>query len=237
MRSPLHYWAKHVDPNRIETSIDSPALRFGPAAHMAVLEQQRFRDTYHLGPQVSRATKTWKDAAKACAGTLLPPDEYQALVGIQTSLRSHPSASKALFSDGGISEATFIANGLKCRADRVTKSGKLVDLKTTQDASAAAFAKSVANFNYHIQAAFYMHVVEMATGTRPKGFAFVAVEKAPPYACQVFVASDSMLAEGFKQVYGLLERKDKLEADYGTDPWPSYSDRPVSLDLPSWAIK
>jgi hypothetical protein len=46
-----------------------------------------------------------------------------------------------------------------------------------------------------------------------------------------------MLAEGFKQVYGLLERKDKLEADYGTDPWPSYSDRPVSLDLPSWAIK
>ena len=190
MRSPLHYWAKHVDPNRIEATIDSPALRFGTAAHMAVLEEQRFRETYHLGPQVSRATKAWKDAAKACAGTLLPPDEYQALVGIQTSLRSHPSASK-----------------------------------------------SVANFNYHIQAAFYLHVVEMATGERPKGFAFIAVEKAPPYACQVFIASDSMLAEGLTQVYRMLEMKDKLEADYGTDPWPSYSDSPVTLDLPRWAVK
>lgn len=237
MRSPLHYWAKHVDPNRIEATVDSPALRFGTAAHMAILEEQRFREAYHLGPQISRNSKIWKDAAKACTGLLLPPDEYQALMGIRASLKSHPSASKALFIGDGFNEATFIANNLKCRADRITDKGLLIDLKTTQDASASAFSKSVANFNYHIQAAFYLHVVEMATGTRPKGFAFVAVEKTPPYACQVFMASDSMIAEGLNQVYHLLELKGKLEADYGTDPWPSYSDSPVSLDLPRWAIK
>ena len=203
---------------------------------MAILEEQRFRATYHVGPQATRSSKAWKDASKEWPN-LLTPDEYEALMGIEASLRSHPSASKALYAVNGINEATFIANGLKCRADRVMDTGFLIDLKTTQDASASAFARSVANFNYHIQAAFYMHVVEQATGTRPKGFVFVAVEKTPPYACQVFNASDAMLAEGRHRVEQLLEMKSELEARYGTDPWPSYSDSPVWLDLPRWAVR
>ena len=241
LRSPLHYWAKHVDPDRIEASIDSPALRFGTAAHMCILEKSRFEKTYHEGPQASRATKAWKDAAKACSGTLLPPDEFHALRGIERSLRDHPSASQALFESKGFNEATFIAkdynDGLKCRADRVTTNGMLVDLKTTVDASVSAFSKSVANFNYHIQAAYYMHVVEMATGIRPKGFAFVAVEKTPPYACQVFFASESMLAEGQARVNYLLDMLNTMQDQFGEEPWPSYSASPVILDLPRWAIK
>jgi hypothetical protein len=237
LRSPLHYWARNVDPDRIVTPSDSPALRFGTAVHMAVLEEERFDRTYFEGPQVSRSTKAWKDAAKDCPGTLLPADEFRAIQGIVASIKRHPSASKALYGPEGVNEATFIAGGLKCRADRVTKAGVLVDLKTTIDASAGAFAKSVANFNYHIQAAYYMRVVEMATGHRPRGFSFVAVEKSPPYACQVFFASSTMIAEGESRVDEMLGLLEGMRQEHGDKPWPSYSDEPTILDLPRWAIK
>jgi len=204
---------------------------------MAVLEPDLFRQSYFAGPATTRSTKIWKDAAKECDGILLPADEYYAIQGIVASLRNHPAASKALFGPEGFNEATYISGGLKCRADRVTRAGALVDLKTTQDASMPAFQKSVVNFNYHIQAAFYMRVVEMATGHKPVAFVFVAVEKTPPYACQVFYASHLMLSEGEKRVDDLLGQLEEMRQKYDKSPWPAYSDTPVSLELPRWALK
>lgn len=242
-RSPLHYWARHIDPTRIETRKDSPALRFGTATHTAVLEPERFEADYAEGPMASRSTKIWKEAAAASKATLLPPDEMVAIRSIVESLKSHDSARKALFAGKGHNEATFIATDqatgleLKCRADRITQAGYIVDLKTTADASATAFAKSVHNFGYHIQAAFYMRCIEAATGTKPTGFAIVAVEKEPPYACQVFIASESMLETGARKVDKLLSDLARYRDKYGNAKWPSYSDQPVELNLPHWAEK
>ncbi len=239
-RSPLHYWGRHVDPQRISAFKETPALRFGTACHMAVLEPERYAETYAEGPMVSRSSKAWKDAVAGHKGVLMPPDEMRAVDGVLRTLKAHKSASRALFEGKGYNEATFIctdkATGLelKCRADRVTENDVIVDLKTTQDASQTAFAKSVVNFGYNIQAAYYMHVIEQATGTRPKGFAIVAVEKEPPYACQVFRASDAMIQHGTQRVTDLLELLRWLKDEYGDGPWPSYSQ---DVDLPSWALK
>ena len=218
-------------------------MRLGTAVHTAVLEPARFTECYAEGPMVSRATKVWKDAAKATKATLLPPDEFRLISGIVSSLQNHDAASKALFRGEGENEATFITRDatsgidIKCRADRVTASGFIVDLKTTQDASASAFAKSVANFNYHLQAAFYMRCIEQATGTIPKGFVFVAVEKEPPYACQVFLADEEMLNFGTKKVDLLLKQLRQLTEEFGTKPWPSYSQQVQPLSLPEWATR
>ena len=243
LRSPKHYWSKKVDPARIETSYETPAMRLGTAVHMAALEPDRFGQVYGEGPMVSRSTKVWKEAQVATKATLLPPDEFRLITGIVRSLQDHDAASKALFRGNGENEATFItkdaASGidLKCRADRVTSTGFLVDLKTTQDASARAFGKSVVNFSYHLQAAFYMRCVEEATGTCPKGFVFVAVEKEPPYACQVFLADDEMLNIGTKKVDDLLSQLRSFTEKFGTSPWPSYSQQVQKLSLPEWALR
>ena len=243
LRSPKHYWSKKVDPARIETSYETPAMRLGTAVHMAALEPDRFGQVYGEGPMVSRSTKVWKEAQVATKATLLPPDEFRLITGIVRSLQDHDAASKALFRGNGENEATFItkdaASGidLKCRADRVTSTGFLVDLKTTQDASARAFGKSVVNFSYHLQSAFYMRCVEEATGTCPKGFVFVAVEKEPPYACQVFLADDEMLNIGIKKVDDLLSQLRSFTEKFGTSPWPSYSQQVQKLSLPEWALR
>jgi len=242
-RSPLHYWSKHVDPNRIAVPLDTPALRFGTAVHTAVLEPERFAAEYSVGPQVSsKASKTWRDAAAATDCILLTPDEDHAIKSICASLKQHEAANKALFAAPGKNEVTFIGPDksgleLKCRADRITE-GWVIDLKTTQDASTNAFAKSCANFGYHIQAAFYMRVIRNTTGHDPLGFAFVAVEKEPPYAVQVFKASKEMLDFGAKQVDALLEQLAELSVNYKpSTPWPSYSTAAVELDLPAWAMR
>lgn len=241
-KSPLHYWARHVDPDRIVADKYSPALKFGTAVHMAVLEPALFMQTYAEGPMATRSTKIWKDAAAASNHVLLPPDEYRAIQAIVKSLSSHPFASKALFKCQGQNEATFIAEdrsgvNIKCRADRVTDSDWVIDLKTTQDASTNAFMKSVYNFRYHVQAAFYLRCIEQATGVKPKGFIIVAVEKEPPYAAQAFHCDDEMIAEGEKEVDMLLKQLSTLHRVYGTDPWPSYSEELTSLSLPEWAFK
>jgi acetolactate synthase regulatory subunit len=241
-RSPLHYWAKHVDPDRITAEKSSPALRFGTAVHMAVLEPALFMQTYAEGPMAARSTKAWKEAVAASNYTLLPPDEYRSIQAIVKSLGAHTSASNALFRSQGINEATFITKdrtglAIKCRADRVTESGWVIDLKTTQDASTIAFMKSVYNFQYHIQAAFYLRCIEQATGVKPKGFVIIAVEKEPPFACQAFHCDGEMIAEGEKEVDALLNQLKILSETYGKEPWPSYSEEVTLLSLPEWAFK
>ena len=238
-RSPRHYWARYRDPDATPEP-PTPAMLFGTAVHTAVLEPELFVELYDVGPSSSKLTKAWKEAfaaAQAEGKSLLTQEEFDLIEGIRHSLRLHPSAKKALDAKGE-TEASYIAKcpvsglELKARADRLTESGWVVDLKTTQDASAAGFAKSVANFSYHLQAAFYLHVIEAATGKRPKGFLFLAVEKSRPFAVQVFRASSLMLEQGTKEMFLHLET---LAHCIEKDQWPSYSDGLVDLDLPPWA--
>ena len=165
-----------------------------------------------------------------------------AIQGMSVSLLQHDAARKALFDNAGKNEQSFffqLNSGLKlkCRADRILSNGIIVDLKTTADASVSAFSKSCANFGYHIQAAFYVKVIELVTGVEPKGFAFVAVEKEPPYAVQVFKASDAMIRYGMEKVNELLNDLRLLHEIPGEGPWPSYSAKAVELDLPVWATR
>lgn len=239
-RSPLHFWHNYLNPDR-QPAEPTPAMRFGILVHMAVLEPELFLQTYDIGPDAAKTTKTWKGAQAAADRELLTVAEAAQVEGIHKALYSHPAAAKALRAPG-INEATFIAAdpatglNLKCRPDRLTESGWVVDLKTTQDASAAEFSKSVANFGYHVQAAFYLHVLEITGGKRPRGFIFVAVEKSAPYAVQVFRCSADLIDTGNRRMHDQLAQLrhcyDTLPLDA---PWPTYNQEPVELSLPRWA--
>ena len=50
MRSPAHYYATYLDPNRIERS-PTPAMRVGTATHCAILEPERFSAEYIALPE------------------------------------------------------------------------------------------------------------------------------------------------------------------------------------------
>lgn len=245
-RSPYHFWYQYLSGKAGDPPPPTPAMAFGTAVHMAVLEPELFLETYAEAPSLPKTTKAGKDAwaeAKATGKELLSKQDMQMIEEIHIALYNHPAAKRALTAPG-INEATFIGEcpitglQLKCRPDRLLENGVVIDLKTTQDASASAFSKACANLGYHIQAAFYIHVLHNITGTRPKGFAFLTVEKSAPYGVQLFRCSDSMLAHGHAQMMTQLEELKACKDKYGTEePWPGYSEKTVLLDLPSWAMR
>ena len=240
-RSPRHFWERYLNPDHVPGE-PTPAMRFGTAVHTAVLEPELFDQQYALAPTLSRTTKAGKEAWAAAAEggrDLLNESEHAAILGIRTAVHAHPAAGRCLSIDG-INESTFITTDpgtgieIKCRPDRLTESGWVVDLKTTQDASASEFARSIAKFGYHVQAAFYLHTIEVATGTRPKGFIFLAVEKTAPYAVQMMRLGPDSIAFGTDIVYQNLSTLAQCQE---TGIWPGYAESVIDVELPPWALK
>ena len=108
----------------------------------------------------------------------------------------------------------------------------IVDLKTTQDASPTGFAKSIANYRYHVQAAFYMQGVYAATGKYPERFVFIAIEKEAPFAVGVYEIDADALALG-RELYQRDLRT--LQQAKQSQQWHAYP-KPQILSLPKWAF-
>lgn len=140
------------------------------------------------------------------------------------------------------------------------------DLKTTEDASPEGFAKSIANWRYDVQHAYYIDGTRLAleqgkctpphkgkaelsvywtdpvTGVLcrcrpdfwrgyPKHFAFIAVEKKPPYAVGVYVLDSEGVEIGRAQYQHDL----RVYAEcVRTGVWPGYGDKIQTISLPGW---
>lgn len=240
--SPLHYWSRYVDPNRAPV-VPTPAMEFGSAVHMAVLEPELFEQSYRQAPALNRTTKAGKEAWAEAASEghqLLKPEEWERISAMRQRILAHSAANKALNAPGQ-AESTFIAQDpstglqVKCRPDYLTECGWVVDLKTTQDASIKGFQRTIANYRYHVQAAFYLSVLRAADIIRPKGFIFIAVEKTYPYAVQLFKCSQHLLEIGETEARNNLQQLANAFDEHALDrPWPGYSEHPVEIDLPSW---
>ena len=107
----------------------------------------------------------------------------------------------------------------------------IVDLKTTEDASPRGFQRSVAQYAYHQQAAWYLHGLEQASGICPAQFVFVAVEKKPPYAVGVYAADAEMIKAGWEAAERNLERIAECRA---ANHWPGYGEDIQPISLPPW---
>lgn len=242
-RSPLHYWAKYIDPNR-ERKEPTPAMKLGTAIHTAVLEPDEFSKRHKVAPQVDRRTKdgkaTWEQfvaEAEAAGADLISAEDFAICQAISQQVRQHPTARK-VFANGKVELSAYWTDketGLlcKCRPDLLALP-LVVDLKSTEDASAEGFAKSAWNFRYWVQAAWYVDGIEQATGQRPDAFVFGAFEKSAPYACAFYFADESMLDMGRREYRRLL----RILADCkAADRWPGYTTDVTPLGVPAWALK
>ena len=105
-RSPLHYWARFLDPNR-EPEKDTPAKALGTAIHCAVLEPQRFEQEYRAEPTPETHPSclvTADDYKEACRNLGL------AVSGTKDTLKQRikeVSNSYAFFDDVYASYATY----------------------------------------------------------------------------------------------------------------------------------
>lgn len=237
-----HYWHRYLNPDR-EPEAPSAALIMGSAIHSAILEPDLFPSEYVMAPTgINRRTNDGKAAyaafEKANAGkVVLDPDDYAMCLAVRDAVHKHPVASGLL--QGGRAEQTVFAIDpdtselVKCRMDYLHDSGgMIVDLKTTEDASPAGFGKSAANFRYPVQTAWYNDVLDAAFGEHPPVWAFLAVEKKPPYCVGIYFTEDDQIIRARIAARRNLERI--LECKR-TNVWQDYGYEPQPLLLPAWA--
>ncbi|OHD24886.1 MAG: hypothetical protein A2Y38_16270 [Spirochaetes bacterium GWB1_59_5] len=176
-------------------------------------------------PETLYAVDWWnRFTAQSNGKSILTKADYQTLQGVRNSVRSHPFA-KLLLTEG-VSETTVIfeveCNGqkvlCKVRPDRTpaVQMKVLIDLKTTEDAGYDAFIRSCKKFGYFQQAAFYIDGYNAVRGDLPEmdSFAFIAVEKKPPYRCEVYTLSgdSTFLLEGRQQYQDAIKREIECRA-------------------------
>lgn len=239
LRSPLHCWARHIDPNREEAE-PSAAMQLGTALHAAVLEPATWASGYAVAPECDRRTKagkeTWARFQEEAAGkTVISRDHAERAEAMAAAVLRHPSAA-ALLRQGAAEHSAFYrwpsGDLLKVRPDWWS-SEALVDVKKTKDASPGGFARQVAQLHYHLQAAFYIDTIGALTGEYLPWY-WIAVEPEPPYAVAVYQADPECLAVGrdlYWRAFNLL-----LECEQ-SGSWPGYPETVQTLRLPGWALQ
>ncbi len=168
----------------------TPALLNGSMVHTATLEPALTDIEFGCKPSkidgYSSRTNAYKDAMAEMEAAepnkrWLPPADYNMCMDVAGSAREHPLLMEMLYHPASKVEHTgfFEVEGTACkvRPDLYnSENGMVLDLKTTLDASEKGFAKSVRQFGYAFQAAFYMTALRQM-GERPKQFVFLVVEK------------------------------------------------------------
>lgn len=237
-RSCLHYWARYVTkvPELVKPTA---AMTMGSLVHCAVLEPGELLKRYGIAPD--RRTRRGKETAAAMQANGIEPvseSDLQQAQRMASAVRRHPVAAELL--QQGQPETSIWwddpETGLRCKCRPDWINGRIcVDLKTTTDASPRGFAKSVANFRYHVQDAHYM-----ACGLFDR-FIFIAVEKEPPYAvacyhldrCSRDFRVQMAIAEGRRLRDRDLQRIANCRA---MAAWPGYGDELQTISLPGWAF-
>ena len=230
-RSPAHLKA-YLDGYRPDT----PAMLLGRLVHVAVLEPDLLADLFVRPPEgINRRTNAgraeYAEWQESVAGrTLVSIDQWIQALAIRDSVQQN-RAAKALLTTGD-PEQTVVWKNLetgelcKARADWL-RENVIVDVKTTQDARPAAFAKSIANYRYDVQTSHYSEGFDLDR------FVFIAVEKEPPYACAVYAADEIIRARGKRARDRNLQTYAECRV---TGTWPGYEEVIHTIELPRWAL-
>ena len=240
-QSPLHFWAAQLDPERAPSE-PMPAMLAGTLAHTALLEPDEFARRYHVRPPgIDMRTKEGKAWAERHASfEIVTAQQAETAQRQAKAVRALPEIAALMESGFAESSAFWIdettGEHCKCRPDWISEAGDgvvIIDLKTCQDASKTGFPRTIANFGYHLQAAWYSDGFERATGRMVLGFVFACVEATAPHAAAAYMLDDV----GLEKARAENRRLAQLYADCkALGVWPGYDQAIQVLSLPGWAI-
>jgi exodeoxyribonuclease VIII len=257
-RSPLHFFGTTLDPQRPPQQ-PSDAMLAGTLAHCALLEPDCLSSRYAIvpasaprrpsviqrnakkpSPESIYAIEWWDTFAAEHAGAEIIDAEQLKTAHHQAASISKLPEIGPLLSAGEPELSAFWtdrATGVrcKCRPDWTSYgpgSAVLLDLKTTQDASEKAFSRSIWNYRYDMQAAWYTDGYEQASGTMCMGFVFICVESDWPHAAAAYMIDDEFMAGARADNRRAIELYSECKR---TNEWPGYSSAIQVLSRPAWA--
>lgn len=233
LQSPAHYIAMLEGP-RAQTK----EMSFGSAFHSYVLEPESFANQFVVKNIDARTTKGKMELAihEEARLKVISEEDFERVKRMNQRIKSHSVANKLL--QNGKAEQTMMfklkasnGNDVQCKAKLDYSLDKLIiDLKSTKRADETNFSKSIENYNYHIQGAFYKHGLETLSGL-DTDFIFIAVESEPPYSVSVIKLSDDHYAIGYKKVYQAVDIYEKAMRE---NKWPDYEEKVYESRISKW---
>lgn len=240
--TPMH--AKEM----METPMSSPALALGSALHPAILEPENDLAQAVVSPDVDKRTKGGKEEHATFAALnegrcIITPDQAQQVDGMIAACNRDWRIKHCLSSCKKREVSVFGEIGgfpAKARLDAWNGHGMVCDLKTTRDL-ACDFEKSIANFGYGMQAAWYRAVLRSAMESSGRmlpddfSFVFLVVESVAPFGTAVYRMSDEVMDCYSERLPELQKLWWKCVAENKYPGWPQ--DDVVDIGLPPWAMK
>lgn len=226
-----------------DSSEASPALDFGEAFHIAILEPETSGDRILVGENgLTRAQKAWHEFEARARGAGQVPvtrEESRHLIAMRHGLLREIGARRLLESQ--YREITCVWRHertglwLKARFDLldIGDPSFILDLKTTRDADERKFAYACRDYGYTLQAAMYLQGANTVLGPdRFKGFIIIACEKDAPYRREWYDMRRHIDA-GERQLEALL---DLYVACSAAGEWPAMQrfpgQPPIIRELP-----
>lgn len=174
---------------------------------------------------------------------LINEQQREAINHMADAINRHPAAREILSAPG--------PNEVSCRWD-LDVDGKphkckgrmdglrptwetVIDIKTTDCARSVDFTKSIGNFGYYRQGAFY--VDGLAAARYPHAiahFVLIVVEKTAPYGVATFRLQGDALEAGREELRGLVKLYANCERN---NYWPSYPSEFEDITVPAWTMR
>ena len=213
---------------------------FGSLVHAMVLEPESVAGIYckeeHEGDHLNKNSKAYKEARKQ----FLQENEGKTIISKGDWQRAEMMAEQVNLIAGGLlhngvaEHSCFAVDeagiGRKCRPDYyIEHAGIVIDLKTTRSYKPYEFQKTIHEYRYHRQAAWYLDALRLA-GKPAETFIIIAVDKNSPYTPVVYQMDDESIEVG-RRAYGRL-----------LDSWKRYKETGTaevvkSISLPKWALE
>lgn len=247
LRSEKHFWHNCILNPEYQPNADTDTLRFGRALHAALLEPSTFMSRYPIAPDLPKNTKEGKEAwfnfLIDGKKDFIKPAELFDCLGMAKSLQNEvidDGAGRVLplssvFKNGQAEIELYWKDeetGLELKAKPDWVLGSLVvDYKSTTDARQRAFTRSVAEYKYYMQAAFYIMGLKAVKDIDVKAFVFIAQEKDAPYVAAPHILCPESLDFGMRSVRECLRKAAKgLE----TGKWAGYTTECFQIQIPDY---
>jgi hypothetical protein len=235
----------HVAVARESTHEHTPSTRWGAGLHIYAFE--RAMDPTAFERQV--AIVSGKDAAKKTYESAYPDvecainiDDFEGIKAASANIGAHPDARRWR-SLPGHCEAMLVWSdpcGVLCKArfDKIIPRDEgawyWVDLKSTRSIVVEDFERSIFDYGYHTQNAFYRRGWKVA-GLPEATSVIVAVENEPPHAVATFRIDDETQAIADDIVNAWLTDWAACEK---AGKWPRHvANEPTPIGLPGWIKK
>jgi len=229
-QSPAHYlWFKD------KGMATTPAMLLGTRIHKRLLEPDLFDDEYHLGLDVRRGSKQWKEEQeKAGSKTVLKPQDFFVINEVQNNFLNNKIAVDLL--SGGKPEVSACALHpkydvlMKCRVDYL-KDDAIVDLKTTNNFE--TFRKNIGSNGLHLQLAWYGNIISLIRQKKIENYYLVVIETMAPYCVYTCQVNHSAITIAQVECEELLEQYIKCDKEKS---WPGPKEELINLDLEHWYV-